>query len=247
VLLRGAGESVKGEIYRYRTRTGIYGDARMPDHDLAARPHVLAEKLGAIEANLMQTEASSGTLAPYDGALPPAMYGSARNDDGLSRLDAARYLEIRIGDQLRYYHGRIAQLDRGRSVFQLVAVAAGGAGAIVAAAGAEIWIGLTTAISGAALSYLAHLQVDNTVVAYNQSASKLARLQREWTALTPQEQDGAALETLVTGGEAVLSTELGGWVQQMNEAIDKLQAEQAEAARQGEPDEKAPTREVTTS
>src|SRR4051794_7522430 len=110
VLLRGAAESVKGEIYRYRTRTGIYGDRRLPDREPAARPRVLARQLDAIDANLMQTEASSGTLAPYDGPLPPTMYGSARDDDGLSRLDAARYLEIRIGDQLRYYHGRIREL-----------------------------------------------------------------------------------------------------------------------------------------
>jgi hypothetical protein len=182
----------------------------------------------------MQTEASSGPLAPYDGPLPPAMYGAARNDDGLSRLDAERYLEIRIGDQLRYYHSRIRQLDRRRSFLQLIAVLAGGAGAIVAAAGAEIWIGLTTAISGGALAYLAHLQVDNTVVAYNQSAGKLARLQRECTALAPHERGAAALERLVTGGEAALSTELGGWVQQMSEALDKLQAQQADAAREVE-------------
>jgi hypothetical protein len=39
---------------------------------------------------------------------------------------------------------------------------------------------------------------------------------------------------VVGGGEAVLSTELGGWVQQMTEALDKLQAQQADAARQVE-------------
>ena len=233
VVLRAAAESVKGEIYRYRTRTGVYADGRLGRGQVATPPRVLAARLDDIEAGLMQTEASSGELAPYEGSLPPEMYGSARDDDGLSRLDAARYLQIRIGEQLSYYHGRIRELDRRRGAFQLLAVLAGGAGAILAAAGVEIWIGLTTAISGAALAYLAHLQVDNTIVAYNQSAAKLARLQREWAALGPREQDGAAFETLVTGGEAVLGTELGGWVQQMTQALDKQQAQQADAAPEG--------------
>jgi hypothetical protein len=237
VLLRAAAESVKGEIYRYRTRTGVYADRQLPGHRPAIRPRVLAAQLDGIEAGLMQTEARRGTLTPYAGSLPPEMYGSARDDDGLSPLDAARYLQVRIGDQLSYYHGRIRELDRRRGILQLVAVLAGGAGAILAAAGVEVWIGLTTAISGAALAYLAHLQVDNTIVAYNQSAGKLARLQREWTALGPEKQDAAAKETLVTGGEAVLGTELGGWVQQMTQALDNLQAQQADAARQVDPGE----------
>jgi hypothetical protein len=239
VLLRAAAESVKGEIYRYRTRTGVYADRRRPDGQGESRPRVLAARLGEIERGLIQTEASSGPLAPYEGSLPPEMYGSARDDDGLSPLDAASYLRVRIGDQLGYYHGRIGELDRRRGLLQLLAVLAGGSGAILAAAGVEVWIGLTTAVSGAALSYLAHLQVDNTIVAYNQAASKLARLQREWTALGPGQQDHAALETLVTGGEAVLGTELGGWVQQMTQALDKAQAEQADAARRLEGSEKA--------
>jgi hypothetical protein len=232
VLVRAAAEAVKAEIYRYRTRTGLYNEGLLPDGDPAARPRVLAERLDAIEARLMQTEASSGVLAPYDGPLPPEMYGAGRDDDGLSALDPERYIRIRIADQLAYYHGRIRRLDRLRGVLQLAAVAAGGAGAILAAAGLEIWIGLTTAISAAALSYLASLQVENTIVAYNQAATKLGGLERGWRAAEPVSRDAAAFDELVTDGEAVLGTELGGWVQQMNEALQKQQEQQAEATRQ---------------
>ncbi|HEX3317548.1 MAG TPA: DUF4231 domain-containing protein [Solirubrobacteraceae bacterium] len=237
VLLRAAAESIKGEIYRYRTRTGPYADRRLPDADPATRPRRLAAQIDAIEAGLMHTEASSGRLTPYDGALPPEMYGAGRDDDGLSPLDPSRYLQIRIGDQLRYYHHCISQLDRRRTTFQLLAVAAGGSGAILAAAGVEVWIGLTTAISGAALSYLAYLQVDNTIVAYNQAASTLTRLEREWAAGDHSTDDPAAVEDLVTRGEAVLTTELGGWVQQMTAAMDRLHAQQADAPRRVQPAE----------
>jgi SLOG in TRPM, prokaryote/SMODS and SLOG-associating 2TM effector domain 1/Protein of unknown function (DUF4231) len=232
VLLRAAAESIKAEIYRYRTRTGIYNDALLPDGDPAARPRVLAAQLDAIEASLMQTEASSAPLTPYDGPLPPDMYGAGRDDDGLSSLDPAAYLRIRVGDQVAYYHERIRHLDRRRSVLQVLALASGGVGAIVAAAGLEIWIALTTAISAAALSYLAALQVENTIVAYNQSAGRLASLERQWTARGGAALEPAVFDRLVDQSEAVLATELGGWVQQMTEALEQLQAQQAEAARQ---------------
>ena len=220
VLLRAAAESVKAEIYRYRTRTGAY---RAGD-----RPWTLVTALNAIEARLLQTEASGAPLPPYTGALPPDMYGAGRDDDGLVPLDPDRYLAIRVADQLSYYHGRIAELNRRRRVLQVVAVVAGGAGTLLAAAGAEIWIGLTTALSGGALSYLAMLQVENTIVVYNQSASRLAALRRTWNELSESERD---FDKLVADAESVLASELGGWVQQMNAALEELQAKQAKQTK----------------
>jgi hypothetical protein len=226
VHLRAAAESAKAEIYRFRTRAGIYADAKLPADSRTARQRALAEQLDRIELALMQTEASSGSLDPYTGPLPPEMYGAGRDDDGLSTLDPGRYLHIRIADQLSYFTGRVRKLDRRRAALQVVAVFAGGSGAILAAASVETWIGLTTAISGAALSYLAYLQVDNTIITYNQAASQLRRLERDWTASGPAAHDLPAFDALVTQGETVLGTELGGWVQQMTQMVNRLQAEQ---------------------
>ena len=156
----------------------------------------------------MQTQASSGPLTPYNGPLPPEMYGAGRDDDGLSPLDAERYLQIRIADQLTYYHGRIRSLDRGRNILQLLAIAAGATGAILAAAGLEVWIGLTSGTSAAALAYLGYLQIDNTIVTYNQAAAKLTGLEREWRARSLTQQNFATLKDLVTRSEAALTTEL---------------------------------------
>ena len=43
----------------------------------------------------------------------------------------------------------------------------------------------------------------------------------------------------MTRGETILTTELGGWVQQMTDALEQLQDEQAEAAAQVEQDRDA--------
>jgi len=228
VMLRAAAESIKAEIYRYRTlETGLAaGHGRTAD----AGQQQLVERLDAIEKRLMQTEASSGPLTPYQGPLPPAMYGAAAADDGLSPLSPDRYLDIRVRDQLSYYHARVRRLNRWRNFLQLLAIASGAAGAILAAAKLEVWIGLTAGASAAALAYLSYLQVDNSIVTYNQAAARLTARQRGWQALRPARQDRAAVHLLVTSCESVLATELSGWVQQMNDTLEDIRRDQADAA-----------------
>jgi hypothetical protein len=223
VLLRGAAEAVKSEIFRCRTRTGVYAGDALAQAGLT-RNEALATRLNALDDRLMHTDASSGPLTPYTGPLPPKMYGASARDDGLSRLDADDYLLFRVGDQLNYFHPKVVQLSRRLRVFQLVALSVGAAGTLLAAAGLETWIGLTTAIAAAVVAYLASLQVEPTLVAYNQAAGRLESLQRLWGAQPAESRD---FDWLVSEAEGVLATELSGWVQQMNQAVE-------EAARRGE-------------
>jgi len=232
VLLRGAAETIKREIYRFRTRTGIYRAAAAQDASVPPQ-ELLSAQLDAIETKLLQTEASSAELTPYSGLLPPPMYGASREDDGLSPLDPEHYLAFRVGDQLSYFHPKVVQLASMRRRFQFAVLAAGAVGAILAAAGFEVWIGLTTAIASAALAYLGYLQIESTLVGYNQVAGRLEALRRSWLARpASRREEPEAFDALVADAEAVLSTELGGWVQQMTDALEELQARQVEAERQ---------------
>ena len=222
VLLRGAAETIKSEIYRFRTRTGIYGDAASSEAGRTPQ-ETFALRVNAVDERLINTEASSWPLTPYEGHLPPEMYGASAGDDGLSPLDDAEYLELRVGDQLRYYHPKIADLGRRLRALQVLALVAGAAGTLLAAAGYEVWIGLTTAIAANIVAYLGYLQVEPTLIAYNQAAGRLESLRRAWEAEPEEKHD---FDKLVDECESVLSTELSGWVQQMNQAIE-------EAARTG--------------
>jgi SLOG in TRPM, prokaryote/SMODS and SLOG-associating 2TM effector domain 1/Protein of unknown function (DUF4231) len=234
VMLRAAAEAIKAEIYRYRAlMSGADHKGSREEH--ARHQQDLAAQLDHIENRLMHTDASSGPLTPYDGPLPPGMYGADRDDDGLSPLDADRYLQIRIADQLTYYHGRIRSLSLRRNVLQLLAIAVGASGAILAAAGLYVWIGLTSATAAALLAYLNSLQVDNTIVTYNQSAAKLAGIERDWRALSASRLDSGAFEKLVSRSETVLTGELTGWVQQMSDTMNELKNKQASIASQIEP------------
>jgi hypothetical protein len=151
------------------------------------------------------------------------MKGPGAADDGLSELDPDRYLLYRVGDQLNYFHPRVVRLTRQLRILQFIALGVGAAGGLLAAAGFETWIGLTTAIAAAAVAYLGYLQVEPTLVAYNQAAGHLESLRRLWDAQPPMRRD---FDQLVDEAEGVLAMELAGWVQQMNQAIQ-------EAARAG--------------
>jgi hypothetical protein len=230
VLLRSAAEAIKAEIFRYRTHAPPYGE----EVTRPARRQALADRTDAIRGRLMQTEVGTDQLTDYDGPLPPRMYGAGKADDGLSELGAERYLAIRLDDQLAYYRGRVRRFSRRRWWLQLLAIAAGGVGTLLAAAGFDVWVGLTGGIAAASLAYLGYLQVDNTIVTFNQSATRLAGLKLRWLARSPAERDSAAFGQLVADTEDVLTTELAGWVQQMNDAMAELKRREAEQARQGQ-------------
>jgi hypothetical protein len=222
VVLRAAAESIKSETFRYRTRTGVYADETPPAGSNPHRREVLAGHLAEIQSRLMHSEASSGTIAPSDaGSI--SQDDDPEADDGLQALDADAYLRLRLQDQIDYYQRRVRRLERRRSVLQIVAIGAGGAGALVAAAGAEVWVALTTAVAAAPPAYLAYLQVDSTIVAYNQAAARLDTLSRGWRARAPAARTTAAFDDLVTQAETVLITELGGWMEQMVNALRELQ------------------------
>ncbi len=239
VMMRAAAEFIKAEIFRYRVLepAATEGSAKSPK---TVNQQWLAAQLDDIEARLVQTEASSGPVTPYVGPLPPQMSGPSRDDDGLSRLSVERYLRIRVDDQLRYFHRRVRALNKSRNVLQFLAVASGAAGAILAAANLEVWVGLTGGAAAAALAYLGYLQVDNTIVTYNQTAFRLTALERRWRALDVAEQTGTAVESLVTGCEAALATEQAGWVQQMNDTLEHLKQNQERTEPGGDPAGSAP-------
>jgi hypothetical protein len=100
---------------------------------------------------------------------------------------------------------------------------------ILAAAGPEIWIGLTSGTSAAALAYLGYLQIDNTVVTNNRAAARLIGPERGWRPRGPAQQNSAALKRPVCWGEAILATEQVGWVQQMSDTLEDLRDRRADA------------------
>jgi uncharacterized membrane protein YhiD involved in acid resistance len=117
---------------------------------------------------------------------------------------------------------------------QVAILVAGGAGTLLAAVGAELWVALTTALATALTASIASRQLDETLVRYNQSATDLANVRDWWTKLSPAaKRNPKNIDQLVEVTEKVLETELSGWVQRMENALAQLKAEEEKGEESG--------------
>jgi hypothetical protein len=217
VVLRGAAEAVKREIFRYRARVGPYqADRRAP------REVALADRVGTISSSVMKSEVNLSPTRPDPGDVPPPDCVAA-GDDGYSALDPEHYVEWRLLDQVRWYEERSVTLEREARRARWLAIGFGGLGTFLAAIGFELWIAVTTAVIGACTSYLDYMQTENTLLQYNQAAASLETIRRWWLALPPREQlDARNVGRLVERSERIMRSELAGWMQDMHDTMADL-------------------------
>jgi hypothetical protein len=220
ILLRFSAEAIKQAIYRYRVLAGLM----LPHSEDEVTPGAqLAQHVEDINSRLMATDVSEAALRPYEGPVPPAMDGAIAPDDGYSHLTPDRYLSVRIGDQVSFYRDKTNRIEKQLRWLQALILFSGGAGAFLAAMGAELWIPVATAMVIAITSYLGFHQLEETLKKYNQAEANLSSLRAWWAALSPeQKKDAGNIEKLVTHTERVLATELSGWVQEMQNALAGL-------------------------
>ena len=243
ILLRGSAEAIKREIYRYRSRTGDYSKDRLTTN---SRDDVFHERLEPVSRRLMQTDVNHGALKPYNGQLPPNMGGAQEKDDGFSFLTPERYIDLRLEDQFNYYSKKTPELEKQIKQMQVAILVAGGAGTLLAAVGAELWVALTTALATSVTTWLASRELDETLVRYNQSAADLANVRDWWTKLSPAaKRNPKNIDQLVEVTEQVLETETSGWVQRMENALAQLKTEEEKGEESGG-DKSQMKNEVTT-
>ena len=254
LLLRAGAESIKREIYQYRARAGDYrevSDAAPSSPSLtssAASPgqttvpiptpeQVLSQKVEDITRRIMRTEVNTSALKPYnkDKGFPPYMYASLGGDDGFSLLSPDRYVDLRLGDQLNYFKKTALKLERQLKLFQYVIFIVGGLGTFLSAIDKQVWIALTTAVASALTNYLGYRQIESSLTKYNQAATDLDNVKAWWTALRADDQAKQEnVDTLVKHTELVLESELDGWVQQMQNALEDLRKSQVKTQETAE-------------
>lgn len=229
LLLRAAAESVKREIYRYRARAMYYAEGATPN-----APGALAQRLEEITRRTMRTEVNTSSLQPYDKrrGFPPY---SGPGDDGLAYLSPARYVQVRLDDQFRYFRGKAVRLERQLRTLSWATFVVGAVGTYLAAIDQQTWIALTTALVTGIGTYLGYRQVESTLGKYNQAAADLANVRAWWQALPPEDRNTtASTDSLVEHTEQVLQLDLDGWVQQMQNALAELHKNQARSPEREE-------------
>jgi hypothetical protein len=223
VVLRGGAEAVKHEIFRYRSRAGVYSDNA---HANTPRQVRLAERVSTISGSVMKTEVNLAAIRAYTGPLPPP--GSvAEGDDGFSVLTPEQYLGVRLRHQARWYQGKVLVLECKLRRLRWAVIGFGGLGTFLAAVGLELWIAVTTAVVGAISTHLEYMQVESTLLHYNQAAADLETIRRWWISLPPDAKDQQVhVNRLVEQAERIMRSESAGWVQEMHDAMAELRRQQ---------------------
>lgn len=228
VQLRGAAESLKREIFRYRMRVELYSRANTVH---VPRDVKLVAKSKQIGADLLETETGRDRLQPYEGPLPP-QGAIAEQDDGFTDLSPDEYIQWRVEDQRDYYRGRIDNWSKRARFAQWSIYIFSGLGTILAAFGGEIWVVVTTALVTAFISYQEYKRFNLLIRIYNQAAHDLDSVRLWWSALSAKaKKDPDNIDKLVHNTENILRTEHGDWMQEVREALMELRHED-EMARQ---------------
>ena len=146
--------------------------------------------------------------------------GASGDDDGLSRLAPDDYLRVRVDDQLAYYRRKVARLAPRLRRYQLAWILAGAAGSILTAAGASLWIGLAVAIAGAIGAHMKQVQLDTTLVGFNQGIAGLQECVTQWGAVPVERRTEERYALLVRKAEGALESEHASWLKQMKVGVD---------------------------
>jgi len=224
IFLRSAAEEIKQEIFKYRTRSGIYSEKNTQK---IWRDVKLAKKLASIRSKVMQTDVNLSGIKSNIEQVQSSRSKDKDIDNGLSPINPDQYIKFRLDDQLGYYKKTTLTLEKKLKRFQWQIYAAGGLGTLLAASGLEIWIAVTTAVAGSLTTYMQFKQFEKNLMEYNQSTADLSNIRDWWIALSPVEQSNRdMIDKLVGMTENVFKRENAGWVQQMQDMIEELQEDQ---------------------
>jgi SMODS and SLOG-associating 2TM effector domain 1/SLOG in TRPM, prokaryote/Protein of unknown function (DUF4231) len=210
ILLRGAAETMKREIFRFRAKAGVYSDAQCLQ---SSRESKLAARIADITLALEQSEVNKIGLTQQPSGDPKRA----------NFLAPEEYVEERLQDQIKYFTGKTRRLSDQLISMQLLIYIVGGTGTFLAAIKLDVWVALTTAIVTALATKLQADQVETSLVQYNQALVGLKNIITWWDGLSAWEKKRPNnIDVLVDQTEKALESEMAGWVQQMQSALDKL-------------------------
>jgi SLOG in TRPM, prokaryote/SMODS and SLOG-associating 2TM effector domain 1/Protein of unknown function (DUF4231) len=214
IVLRAAAEAVKRETFRYRTRTGPYGEG--------VREHELQNRVNLIHRQVVATEAAMTSLSQPAETAPPSWL----EEEGLGDLDIKRYARRRIDNQRVWYRNKVKRKARLRDLYTIATLVAALVGTGLAAAGIEPAVAVTTALATGLAGLLAARQYAEDVIDYNRTAAEL-----DFESAQATRAGADALTELVQRTEDILVAEVGKWAQRTAQALAREERRHAEVAQ----------------
>lgn len=219
LVMRAGAEQILREIFTYRTIL-----RRSPQ-----RRAWLEQRVADIQRQVYKGLGGEMVLRPYKGRIPPRKNVDADGDDGIKDLSGEEYFSFRLQDQLAWHIGKVNKFQYERTRLQLGVLAAGGAGALLAALGGPltVWVALTASIASALMGWEELRNLDTAVKNYSKVILELTILLDHWRNLEPEERTDTEFYMMVRSTEEILWSQNVEYIKAMQEALIASRDEEA--------------------
>jgi hypothetical protein len=208
---RTGAELIRREIYLYRMTAGDYlGKTEEQQRQL------LLDRLIAANAEV----GKMGAVAPYLQSLDnlTKLVQSKTNhpeDNGFSAMTAKHYIERRVLHQRDWYIRRSLSDYQKLKLWRVMILVIGGAGTFLAAAHAEPFVAVTTALGTAMASYMELKMYGQTFPIYHPAADMVQIELDKWSILPVDRKDEPAeISGFVKRVEDIFQSERDQWARQ---------------------------------
>jgi len=212
LTMRAGAEEILKEIYFYRTILQKQKDRRS----------YLEKRLTEIQRQLYKAMGGELVVKPYNGPVPTRYYpDDPTSDPGWDDLTGEDYFRYRVENQLAWHRKKINQYQKERVRMQVLILASGGAGALLAALGngLGIWVALTASLTAAFLGWQELRNIDSIVKNYSKVVVELSVIYDHWLNLEPEERTEAEFYRMVHSTEEVIWAQNIEYIKSQQEAL----------------------------
>jgi len=212
LVMRAGAEEIIKEIYFFRTIL-----KNRPD-----RRNYLEKRLTEIQRQLYKAMGGELVVKPYNGQVPTRYYpDDPTSDPGWDDLNGDDYFRFRVENQLAWHRKEINEYQVERVRLQILILASGGAGALLAALGMGfgIWVALTASLTAAFLGWQELRNIDAVIKNYSKVVVELSVVYDHWLNLEPEERTEDEFFRMVRGTEEVIWAQNIEYIKSQQEAL----------------------------
>jgi len=212
LTMRAGAEEILKEIYFFRTIL-----KNRPD-----RRSYLEKRLTEIQRQVYKAMGGELVVKPYDGPVPTRYYpDDPSSDPGWDDLNGDDYFRFRVENQLAWHRKKINQFQGERIKMQVMILASGGAGALLAALGGQlgIWVAFTASLTAAFLGWQELRNIDAIIKNYSKVVVELSVVYDHWLNLEPEERTEDEFFRMVRGTEEVIWAQNIEYIKSQQEAL----------------------------
>jgi len=212
LTMRAGAEEILKEIYFFRTILAKRKDRRS----------YLEKRLTEIQRQLYKNMGGELVIKPYKGSIPTRYYpDDPTSDPGWDDLTGDEYFAYRVENQLVWHRKKVDQFQTKRIKMQVLILAAGAAGAFLAALGGalSLWVALTASLTAAFLGWQELQNIDAIIKNYSKVVVELTVIYDHWLNLEPEERVEGEFYRMVRSTEEIIWAQNIEYIKSQQEAL----------------------------